>query len=133
MPDPRVTVPELLSVQAELLALEPVFHQPAFGTGGPDYDARMVEDYFHVGASGGVYARADVLRTVVERGPTPGEETWTVTDPCCRRLGPDTYALTYALDQAGRRTRRVTLWQRAPAGWQVVYHQGTVVSDGAPA
>jgi hypothetical protein len=45
-----------------------------------------------------------------------------------RRLGPDTYLLTYTLDQAGRRTRRSTIWRRSEDGWQILYHQGTIIA-----
>jgi hypothetical protein len=45
---------------------------------------------------------------------------------CC--LGPDTYLLTYTLRQENRVTRRATIWQLAPEGWRVLYHQGTIVS-----
>jgi len=36
--------------------------------------------------------------------------------------------LTYTLDQAGRLTRRATIWLRTNEGWQILYHQGTIVS-----
>jgi hypothetical protein len=26
-----------------------------------------------------------------------------------------------------RRTRRATLWQRTEVGWQILFHQGTIV------
>ena len=39
--------------------------------------------------------------------------------------------LTYTLYQPGRVTRRSSIWHRSPSGWQVIYHQGTVV-QGAP-
>jgi hypothetical protein len=45
-----------------------------------------------------------------------------------RRLGPDTYLLTYTLDQAGRRTRRSTIWQNSEDGWRILYHQGTIIA-----
>jgi hypothetical protein len=32
------------------------------------------------------------------------------------------------LDQAGRVTRRATIWQRTNGQWQILYHQGTIVS-----
>jgi hypothetical protein len=50
----------------------------------------------------------------------------------CRELGPDTYALTYTLQQGKRLARRLTLWRRAPEGWKILYHQGTAV-ESAPA
>ena len=36
--------------------------------------------------------------------------------------------LTYTLDQAGRMTRRATIWQRFEARWRILYHQGAIVS-----
>ena len=56
-------------------------------------------------------------------------EHWTVSDARCRPLGPDTYALTYRLHQAGRLTRRVTLWRRDGHGWKILSHQGTVIQE----
>ena len=49
-------------------------------------------------------------------------------DHALRRLGPDTYLLTYTLRQIERITRRATIWQTTPEGWRILYHQGTMVS-----
>jgi hypothetical protein len=125
-----VTETALLPVQEELLRLEPIFHNTEFGDSREDYDARMSDDYWQVGASGQVYERAAVLRTVTERGRVAGDEHWEINDPCCRALGDGTYLLTYHLDQDGRLTRRTTIWRRGPERWQILYHQGTVISDG---
>jgi len=54
-----------------------------------------------------------------------GWESW---DHALRRLGPDTYLMTYVLRQEDRLTRRATIWQRALDRWRILYHQGTVVS-----
>jgi hypothetical protein len=55
---------------------------------------------------------------------------WETSDFYCRRLGEDTYLLTYTLLQENARlTRRSAIWQRTPGGWKAVYHQGTVVQD----
>ena len=53
---------------------------------------------------------------------------WRTGDFGLRRLGPDTYLLTYTLDQAGRRTQRSTIWQHSEAGWRILYHQGTIIA-----
>jgi len=45
-------------------------------------------------------------------------------------LADEVYLLTYTLLQGGSRlTRRATIWQRTKNGWQIVYHQGTIVQD----
>ena len=120
-------------VRAELLAREPIFHQPKFGTGREDYLAMTADDYWEVGASGRVYERTDVLRGLVARGKVPGDEEWVVTDAKLRRLSEDTYAITYRLDQDGRLTRRLTLWREDPDGWRILYYQGTIIQDPPPA
>jgi len=66
------------------------------------------------------------------RGTVPGDEDWVISDVRLRPLAADTYALTYHLDQAGRRTRRLTLWRHDPGGWQIPYHQGTVIEHTGP-
>jgi hypothetical protein len=121
--------PPLDEVGAELAAREPIFHKPEFGTTREAYLAQTADDYWEVGASGRVYERDFVIDELVRRGKVPGDENWTVSETECRQLGPDTYALTYRLNEAGRLTRRLTLWRRDPDGWKILYHQGTVIQD----
>jgi hypothetical protein len=45
----------------------------------------------------------------------------------CKEVAPANYLLTYTLRQGLRVSRRTTLWRRAPNGWVIVFHQGTVV------
>ena len=116
-------------LEAQLLAREPIFHKPEFGTTRSDYAAQTADDFWEVGASGRVYERDYVLDRLVERGKVPGDEDWVISDVRCRDLGGGTYAFTYRLDQAGRVTRRMTLWYRGPEGWKALYHQGTLASD----
>jgi hypothetical protein len=122
---------DLKGVEDELLAREPIFHKPEFATRRADYAAQTAEDYWEVGASGRIYDREGILDGLVERGKVPGDEDWVVSDVRCRELGADTYAFTYRLDQAGRLTRRVTIWRREPDGWKALYHQGTLIQASA--
>ena len=115
-------------VEAQLLAREPLFHRPELGMTRADLLAQTDEDFWEVGASGAVHTRELVIGTVLARGPVPGDDRWVVTEPRCRALGDDTYALTYRLDQDGRLTRRLTLWRRTPGGWRALYHQGTTIA-----
>jgi len=88
------------------------------------------DDYWETGASGRRYSRAAVLDGLEERFSAPHEDVWETRDFCCRRLGEDTFLLTYTLVQDQERiTRRATVWQRTADGWKSVYHQGTVVQD----
>jgi len=115
-------------VEAQLLAREPLLHRPELGMTRADLLAQTDEAFWEVGASGAAYTRELVIETVLARGPVAGDDRWVVTEPRCRALGDDTYALTYRLDQDGRLTRRLTLWRRTPGGWRALYHQGTAIA-----
>jgi hypothetical protein len=122
---------ELLPVFEELRRLEPIFHTKEFGTTTADFERRMAADYFEVGASGRRYSREFILSGLAENPPLDASaEDWECTDFGLRRMGADTYLITYTLRQWQRVTRRSTVWHRAEAGWQVVYHQGTIAAGG---
>lgn len=120
---------DLLAVLDELRSLEPIFHNKKFGTSTADFTRMTAPDFWEVGASGKRYSREFILEEFSKRPPVQADEAgWKCSDFGVRRLGPDTHLLTYMLDQAGRPTRRATIWRRVDSGWQVVYHQGTVIA-----
>jgi hypothetical protein len=124
------TAPELRDVLAELSAQEPIFHRPEFGTSRADFERMTVEDFWETGASGRRYSRESVLNELERRFSRPHGDVWETSDFQCRRLGPETYLLTYTLLQDGKRpTRRATIWQSTVDGWRIVYHQGTIAQD----
>ena len=112
----------------QLIAREPLFHRPEFGTTRADFDAMISEDYWEVGASGNRYEPEFLWSVLARRYAESAPDEWRTSDFACRRLGPDTFLLTYVLEQGERRTRRATIWERTPAGWRALYHQGTLVS-----
>jgi hypothetical protein len=125
-----VTDPALKGILAELSSLEPIFHRPELGSLRSDFEKQTVEDFWEVGASGRRYSREFVLDVLEERASVPPPDVWETSDFYCRRLGEDTYLLTYTLlQEKARLTRRSTIWQTTPDGWKMVYHQGTVVQD----
>jgi hypothetical protein len=128
----RRTAPELRAIEAELAAIEPIFHHPELGTTRARYEAMTEPQFWEVGASGRRYSREYVIGTLIDRYSRPYEERWTKDDFCCQQLAADLYLLTYTLTEGPRVTRRATLWRRAPDGWKIVYHQGTVVEPSAP-
>jgi hypothetical protein len=114
-------------VLEELSQREILLHRPEPGTTRAELERMIVGDFWETGASGRRYAREFVLGELERRmaNPSPGE--WRYSDFRCRRLGPDVYLLTYTLIQdQGRRTRRMTIWEQSAEGWKAVYHQGTV-------
>lgn len=122
---------EVAGVCQVLAAREPIFHHPELGASRDDFDATTIADYWEVGASGQVYTRDQIWPVLESRYSDPNyADEWEAAEFFCRLLGPDTYLLTYVLQQGARVTRRATVWRRAGATWQVVYHQGTIVDAG---
>lgn len=122
------TDPDLLPVLNELRQREPIFHRPAFAATPADFNRLMAPDYWEIGASGRRYNRTFVLQTLTQEPPVDsGAANWQTSEFACRGLGPDTYLVTYTLEQAGRITRRSTIWRRSGSNWQILFHQGTIV------
>jgi hypothetical protein len=124
------TPPELQGILAELSSREPIFHRPEFGTTRADFEKMTAEDFWEIGASGRRYSRQFVLDELEKRFAAPHEDVWETSEFQCRKLGEDTYLLTYTLLQDRvRLTRRTTIWKKTLEGWKILYHQGTVVQD----
>jgi hypothetical protein len=123
----RATEQRLLAVQAELKALEPIFHHPELGTSRENYEAMTESSFWEVGASDRRYGREYIVQTLLERYSQPYEDKWETRDFYCKELAANLYLLTYTLLQGARVTRRTTIWRRAAADWKIVFHQGTVV------
>lgn len=121
--------PDLLPIFEELRQREPIFHRSAFATTVDDFARMMAPDYWEIGASGRRYSRDFILKGLEQHPPADAETAgWVCSDFGLRQLGLDTYLLTYTLDQNGRVTRRTTIWRRSDQGWQIVFHQGTIVT-----
>lgn len=123
------TDPKLLPILEQLRQREPIFHSSAFGTSATDYERSVGEDYWEVGASGRRYSRDFILHDLYSKPPAFAEDLgWSSWDHALKSLGPDTYLITYVLQQGERRTRRASIWLNHVEGWRVLYHQGTVIS-----
>ncbi len=122
------------AIRAALLAREPLLHRREVVATPADAERELAPDYWEWGASGARYDRTSVLATMPTRLAEPGDDPyvtqgWRIEEPELRRLGPDTYQLTYTLRQPGRVTRRSTIWRGSgDLGWRAVFHQGTLVA-----
>ena len=122
--------PGLMPVLEELRSMEPIFHCAGFGLTKTEQESHTAPDFWEVGASGRRYSRDFILRALAEQPQIDGAAMgWKASDFGLRRLGPDTFLLTYTLRQTDRLTRRVTLWQSHSEGWRVLYHQGTIITS----
>jgi len=123
------TDPSLAGVLDELIKHEPIFHRPELGTTRTDFENMTAPDFWEVGASGRRYSREYVLAELERRYAEKTPDSWKTQEFHCRKLAEDVFLLTYTLFQGKRKTRRSTIWQRTPARWQIVFHQGTIVQD----
>ncbi len=127
------TEDRLLPALAQLMTREPLFHRREIIASRADFDAETADDYWEVGASGRRYSREFVWAVLETRyaSSAPDEyesARWSLTDVHLREIADRTYLLTYTLDQAGRITRRLSVWQRRQDnGWRALFHQGTIV------
>jgi hypothetical protein len=125
------TDPSLLPILEELRALEPIFHTAAFGLTQADRERRTAPGYWEVGASGHRYTRDFILNLDPTHFVDAETSGWRTSSHAVQRLGPDTWLFTYTLKQEARLTRRATIWQSTPSGWQILYHQGTLAPSAA--
>jgi len=124
-----ITYPELLPVLEELQQREPIFHTERFGRSLADFERATAPNFWEVGASGRRYSRDFILQMRSREELVDADAAgWKGSGFGLRRLGPDCYLLTYTLDQAGRLTRRATIWEKTTEGWRILYHQGTIVT-----
>jgi hypothetical protein len=129
--EPKLTTaPELNDVLRELMAREPLFHRPEFGTTPKDIDKLMAPEFWETTASGRRVSRQFVLEFLEKRYETTTEVVWEIEDFRCQEIAADNYLVTYTLFQGERVTRRTAIWRRTTDSWQVVYHQGTIVLAG---
>ncbi|MYN18214.1 DUF4440 domain-containing protein [Rugamonas sp. FT107W] len=119
----------LEAILSELSAREPIFHRREFGTSREDLLKMTADDFWEIGASGAVYDRNFVIATLLERYQSPEPDDLVCSDFTIRQLAHGLYQLNYVLQQPGRRTRRTTLWRKTNEAWQIVFHQGTVISE----
>jgi hypothetical protein len=119
------TAPEHTEVLHELIAREPIFHRPEFGTTRKDFQKMLAQDFWEVTASGRRLSREFVLNTLESRYTIPTEDVWEIEDFRCQQIAAENYLVSYTLFQGERVTRRTTIWRRTADGWKILYHQGT--------
>jgi hypothetical protein len=125
MKDSTLSIKQVIEA---LAAREPIFHRPEFGTSRTDFEAMVTPEFWEIGASGRRYSKSFVLDTLESRHSKPVTESYAITDFACQELSPNLYLATYQLDQAGRLSRRSTIWRHDGDEWLIVFHQGTLIA-----
>ena len=117
-------------------AREPVFDRTEVIHDAETFEREVAPDFREVGASGNVYDREAVKRTVLARlagtEPVSLAGGYRIEAFVARLVADRVVLLTYDLHGQGRVTRRSSLYRRTAGTWQVFFHQGTVVEGAAP-
>lgn len=115
-----------------LRGLEVELHQLETRRNPDRLEALLHPDFEEFGRSGRRYSRSDVLLEFADVATFP---KIVATDFALRPVALDVALLTYVSAHSGetgdlhRPTLRSSLWVREAAGWQLIFHQGTPVSD----
>jgi hypothetical protein len=125
-----VTAPKHMAARDELMKREPLFHRREFGITRKDFEKMTAPDFWEVSASGRRFSREFVLDVLEKRYQDSTDVVWEMGDFHCVEIAPDNYLATYTLFQGERVTRRAAIWRRTADGWQILYHQGTIVAQG---
>jgi hypothetical protein len=124
------TAEALQPTLAELLEREPIFHRRELVHDRESFERETAPDFWEVGASGRRYSREAIWQVLAERFEHEEMSAFTISDAQLRAVAPQTYLLTYTLDDGQRLTRRLTVWRGSAAnGWKILFHQGTVVQE----
>jgi hypothetical protein len=124
-----VTDAALLPYLEIIKAFEPLIYAANAGATRIHFEQLLAPDFWEVGASGQRYGRHFVLDTLAKRQQNPIDEAWHGTDYHLQKIADQLFLLSYTLHQPTRVSRRASLWQQTEKGWQLVYHQGTVVQS----
>lgn len=115
---------------AHLRALEVFLHQPAAAADAARVGAILHADFTEFGSSGATYSRAQIMAALAENPCESPRRIWS-QDYRLLLQTDDTALLLYHTAHIGyagqlvHHTLRSTLWRHGPAGWQMLFHQGT--------
>src|SRR5205807_9587514 len=85
--------------------------------------ARLLHnDFVEFGMSGRISDRAGTVAALAGGTSQPVQ----ACDMRAVRVGPDAVLVTYRARRPDRVTLRSSLWVRLPAGWRLLFHQGTL-------
>lgn len=109
--------------------LEEELFKPSVRASPEALDRLLADGFVEFGRSGGVYEKAEVIRSLVE-DKSERLDVPAARDFVLRSLADDVVLLTYlsfriANGREARHTLRSSIWRFIDGRWQMVFHQGT--------
>ncbi len=121
-------LPELLS---EIRVLEEALHRPEIRRSRTAVEELLSEDFVEFGSSGAICRRNEIIDLLVQESEDPGELL--AYDYSLSIISSDAVLLTYRTrrtreDGFERHVLRSSIWKHSEIGWQMLFHQGTVIA-----
>lgn len=104
-----------------VVALERELQTPTTRSNPARLDELLAPNFVEIGASGKRWTKDSILNMLAE----DDDLVITMTNVEARALTEDVIQILWESEMGGNRAKRSSLWQRFPAGWQLVFHQGT--------
>lgn len=83
----------------------------------------LADDFIEFGSSGNVYNKADVIASLL----CETSRTLIVDAFDIKELSKELVLSTYKITEGDTITLRSSIWKHSEIGWQIVFHQGTIV------
>jgi aminoglycoside 6'-N-acetyltransferase len=114
-----------MAVLDDVVALELALLDPETRSRPDEVERLLHQDFREIGASGRVWDRASIVAALAD-APGTGARA---SDVEARFVASDLVLVTYQAESAAGRSQRSSLWTRDGGGWQVLFHQGTYVTE----
>ncbi|TDW35061.1 hypothetical protein EV128_103343 [Rhizobium azibense] len=123
-------LPELLS---EIRVLEETLHRPEMRHSRTALEELLSQDFVEFGSSGAIYRRNEIIDLLVQENDNEDPGKLLAYDYSLSIISSDAVLLTYRTrrtreDGFERHVLRSSIWKHFEIGWQMLFHQGTVIA-----
>lgn len=109
----------------ELFELETSLHKKEIRNSPAAVAALLADDFIEFGSSGKVYDKPAIIELLRTETVAPDQKI-TVENFVVRALSPNVALVTYL---ASKRALRSSIWRFSDSRWEMIFHQGTRVSQ----
>uniref|UniRef100_E6QL20 DUF4440 domain-containing protein n=1 Tax=mine drainage metagenome TaxID=410659 RepID=E6QL20_9ZZZZ len=89
-------------------------------------EALLDEGFYEFGSCGRVWTKAEILLLMANE---ENHEPLAIEEFRVRRICADAALVSYRAVGSSRSSLRSSFWKHHSSGWQMVFHQGTLVPD----
>lgn len=109
---------------ADLFELETSLHKREIRNSPAAVAALLADDFTEFGSSGRVYDKSAIIELL--REAMDSDEKIKVENFVVRQLSPNIALVTYL---SSKSTLRSSIWRLSDGRWQMIFHQGTRISQ----